>query len=863
MSLRHPSSVETRQPLLYAALALSCGIVFGHYAWRPPLWWLVAILVFLSSTAFFRRRSVYFSRALVLGALFWLGAFSVQLCAPAPHVDISRWINGSEVLITGHVLREGNFREAGFGGLRQTLDVQTEQISTESETVDVSFGLRLTLYAKESRQEYDLQENTVRAMRLYRYGERLRLTAKLRPPRNYRNPGSFDFSDYLAEQGIIALGSGKAAEVRVLPGFAGSRLESWRSRIHCSVLEKIHALWPPAQAALMDAMVIGEDAFITRDSRADFQRSGTYHILVVSGLNVGILAYVVFWTLRRLRVSEIAASLLIVLLSVGYAFLTNVGPPIWRATLMLTLYLGVRLLYRDRSILNAIGGAALGLLIIDPRALLGVSFQLTFLSVLIIGAIGVPILERTSAPYRRGLRYPESTSYDQILPPRVTQFRLELRMIADRLARFVGKRAPLPCLTVSSKLALIVYETLLISGLMQIGLGLPMAWYFHRATVMGLPANVLVIPLTSVLMPAAVLAVALSYISLALAKIPALIAGIALEGITGTVHWVGGFRVADWRVPTPEVWVGFVAALALAFAMLLARRRLLLACMGIVPLCAAAFWIAAIAPKAQLRPGVLEFTAIDVGQADSTLLVTPEGRTLLIDAGGSLGGMRSDYDIGEEVVSPYLWSRRISRLDAVVLTHAHSDHIGGMHAVLANFRPRELWIGPNPPTPAFLSLLAQANNQNIRVLQHVAGDEFEFGGIRMRVLSPPGDWQVAKQPRNNDSLALQFIYRNTAVLTEGDAEKKMERLIADRQPRSDLLKVSHNGSMTSTIPELLSAVQPRSAVISVGAYNSFGHPRKEILERLGNAGVSVYRTDLDGAVTFYLDGRTVTPLAPR
>src|SRR5919108_3930876 len=234
MSLRHPSSVQTRQPLLYAALALSCGIVFGHYAWRPPLWWLVAILVFLSSTAFFRRRRVYFSRALVLGALFWLGAFSIQLRAPAPHVDISRWINGSEGLITGHVLREGNFREAGFGGLRQTLDVQTEQISTESETVDVSFGLRLTLYAKKSRQEYDLQENTVRAVRPYRYGERLRVTAKLRPPRNYRNPGSFDFSDYLAEQGIIALGSGKATDVQVLPGFAGSRLESCRSRIHRS-----------------------------------------------------------------------------------------------------------------------------------------------------------------------------------------------------------------------------------------------------------------------------------------------------------------------------------------------------------------------------------------------------------------------------------------------------------------------------------------------------------------------------------------------------------------------------------------------------------------------------------------------------
>jgi len=325
--------------------------------------------------------------------------------------------------MTAHVTRDGKFREGAPNEVSQTLDVETEEIVPENgQPIPVYSGVRLGIYS--TRPEAVPQ---AQAIHLFHYGERLRLSVKLKLPRNFRNPGAFDYQAYLTANGISALGSAKAEDVQLLPGFTGSRVELWRSRIHASIIAKVHALWPPPQAALIDAMVIGDEAFIDPDTRVDFQRSGTYHILVVSGMNVTILAFVAFWTLRRLRLADVPATALTILFCVAYAFLTEVGAPVWRATLMCAIYLGTRLLYRDRAMVNALGAAALGLLVFDPRQLFTASFQMTFLCVLIVAAIGLPLIERTSRLYRQALTHWDADDYGPSLPPQVAQFRLDLR----------------------------------------------------------------------------------------------------------------------------------------------------------------------------------------------------------------------------------------------------------------------------------------------------------------------------------------------------------------------------------------------------------------------------------------------------
>jgi competence protein ComEC len=800
---------------LALALVLAAGLAAGVVVDRPLA--LFESLALSSSWTFawlaYRAASPRLFMASLLTALgtagFVLGQHAVDRALHTPlRAVLEQQVGGfaleslDEGRLDEPVLIEGRLRaDASRTATGVTLSIDVATVWIDGRALPASGGVAVGVGGAAPET----------AIGRWRKGVTLRAPVLLRRPARYFNFGLPDQERALARRGTTLVGVVKSAALVETIGDAG-----WWERAAAAVRDRTRAaldrhIRPHAaqSAGIATAILIGDRSGLSPDVERRLQEAGTYHVIAISGGNIAILVGTLFVVLGGVGVRGRAAVVATMIGVAAYAVVAEGGASVARASAMAVLYLAVRLIDQRTSAGNAIGLAGVAILIASPLAVVDISFWLTFGATAAI-VVGVSRLRGRATWPRAALSVAVST-------------------LAAELAL-----APLS------------------------------AAVFQRVTLAGLALNFVALPAMTVVQLGSMTVVALDGVGLGAAAGWA--GRVVHAGCVVLTESARGTDVAPWltwRVasPSPLALGLYYTAVAVAIAVVrpgAAWRRGRAAAIAIAG--ALLVWTIA-APWALIRDrgdGRLHVTMIDVGQGDAMLVTFPNGRRLGVDTGGvSLTG---EFDIGNRVLGPALRARGIVRIDALAITHADPDHVGGAPSIVRDFAPREIWWGVPVPAHAPTDRLRQEADRvgaAWRTLQR--GDRVTIGGVEVLTHHPmPPDWERPRV-RNDDSLVLELRFGEVSILLTGDIGKDVEHaLLATLDPRPlVVLKVPHHGSATSSSAAFIDHLRPAVALVGAGRANAYGHPVRAVLDRLHAAGARVFRTDRDGQIDLVTDGHTV------
>ena len=689
-------------------------------------------------------------------------------------------------------------------------------------------------------------------------GDRVRFNKiRLKIPRNFKNPGRFDYHLYLKSKGIDVTGNISRPETmerldRFELPFWHASLNALRGRLVIS-LEK---LFPGEEGDLLKAMVLGMKDSLPMEVRENYIATGLAHLMAVSGLHIGFVAAasyfmlwpIVFYALFRLKPDSARAgharktTAILCLIPVLF-YMVVVGPKVssLRAGIMVSALLIAVLVDRQSSLFNVFLTAGFFILLWKPESILDAGFQLSFLAVGGILLIFTGLSQINDDPIARMgepswsqklMRGYSSSSDTQESIWQYLKIRLEKILIGGALVSVIVTAVTLPVL---------VYQ-------------------FNRISLIGVFLNILMVPLASVLIPTVLLMILVGTLSISLATLPVW----PVMGITQIFLWLpeflGNHSFSSMYVPVPPSFLLIFYFLSLFTGLLILQSRaqnkeiggLLKKCFVVSALSVLVLFTW---PRVLQLPGdSLTITALDVGQGESILIEFPNGKTLVMDGGGFY---KNRLDVGKRVVAPYLWSRGIREIDYMVATHSDNDHIRGLYSLLDLFPVRNfLTLGENSVGKRLKSLQKKSREKGSEFIPLKLNEPITIGEVRLIPLHPGPDQPSTSSRRidNDLSLVLRLEFKDFSMLFTGDISDKIEKVLSASPLQADILKGPHHGSRFSNSQVFINAVHPSTVIFSSGHLNRMRHPHPETLERYRNTGVDIRRTDRHGAIQVITNG---------
>ena len=806
-----------RLPLIPIFTTYTIGLYLGHFDLSFPYQgWILLLLTLLGLwILFIAKKRIIWGSWMALCFFLLLGIFSIQAYLHPQHspAHISHFIGIDRILLEGIIDRPPHRSQD-----KTQLLIRSQKVILSNRHIPVEG--HLLIFLKEGNEPFHI-------------GDRLRFLCKLYSPRGFRNPDGFSYERHLAFERIYTIGflveEGEWAKIG--EGFKNPFL-LWMESLRDHLRDFLNREANPPTSSIFKALVLGEQGDIPEEIKEYFILTGTAHLLAISGDQFGIVALLSFslfiWVLKRsefllltFSVKKWAAGLTIPCILL-YTFIAGGEISVIRAAIMVITFLFSILLDRERNLLHTLALAAFFILIFSPPSLFDVSFQLSFLAVLSILYLVPRILQEFK---QEGISLLLKTSW---------------------------KKNILKYIVLS----------LLVTGVAILGTAPFVALHFNRFAPIGFFTNLFIIPWVGFLIvPLSLTASIFSFFFTPLATFLININGFITLILIRVLAFFASIPYASFFISTPTAFEIILFYLLLFSVVHLQKRRrirYLFAGLCIVFVLDLAFWNL----KGLLQKNLI-MTFIDVGHGDSILLEFPRGKRMLIDGGGLY---EDRFDIGKNVIAPFLWKKKIRRIDILVLTHPDPDHFKGLKFIASQFSIGQFWDnGHKGDSESYRQLEETLSSKKIERLSLNEGSSSQMiNGVEITFLNPPVLNSIQRKGSslwdlNNSSLVMKLQFKNVSVLFPGDIGKEAEERMLRKAYllRADILKIPHHGSSSSSSPLFLQRVKPSYAILSVGERNIGRLPHPEVIKRYYQLGSRIFRTDKHGAITVTTDGEKI------